>query len=108
MESLLIATALLYLPRSMGGLNLPALSTLHKRLQVSRQCQLLTSRDSCVRFLADRGLKRELCLVRKKFKPAAEAREALKISPGGSKRTLIKTAKVALTEEINLSRIDRL
>ena len=31
--------ALLYLPRSLGGRNLPRLSTLHKRLQVSRQCQ---------------------------------------------------------------------
>ena len=41
-------TALLYLPRAMGGLNLPSLMTLHKRLQVSRQCQLLVSQDSCV------------------------------------------------------------
>ena len=40
--------------------NLPSLSTLHKRLQVSRQCQLLTSQNSCVWFLADCGLKREL------------------------------------------------
>ena len=34
-------TALLYLPCKMGGLNLPALSSLYKRLQASRQCQLL-------------------------------------------------------------------
>ena len=33
-------TAVLYLPHKMGGLNLPLLSTLHKRLQVSRQSQL--------------------------------------------------------------------
>jgi hypothetical protein len=70
-------TALLYLPRSLGGLNLPSPSTLHKRLQVSRQCQLLTSQDSCVRFLAERGLKNELSLARKQFRPAVEAREAL-------------------------------
>ena len=75
-------TALLYLPRSLGGMNLPSPSTLHKRLQVSRQCQLLTSQDSCVRFLAERGLKQELSLARKKVRPAMEAREALKISPG--------------------------
>ena len=47
-------------PRSLGGLNLPSPSTLQKRLQVSRQCQLLISPDSCVRFLAERGLKQEL------------------------------------------------
>ena len=58
-------TALLYLPRSLGGLNLSSPSTLHKRLQVSQQCQLLTSR----------GLKQELSLMRKKFRPAMEARE---------------------------------
>ena len=40
-------SAILYLPHNMGGMNLPLLSTLHKTLQVSRQSQLLTSRDSC-------------------------------------------------------------
>lgn len=35
-------------------------STLHKRLQVSQQCQLLPSQESCVPFLEDRGLKLEL------------------------------------------------
>ena len=58
-------TALLYLPRSAGGLNLSSLTTLHKRLQVSLQCQLLTSQDPCVRFLADRSLKQDRSLVRK-------------------------------------------
>ena len=32
-----------------GGLNLPALTSLYKYLQVSRQYQLLTSPDGCVR-----------------------------------------------------------
>ena len=101
-------TALLYLPRLLGGLNLPSPSTLHKRLQVSRQCQLLTSQDSCVRFLAERGLKNELSLVRKKFRPAVEAREALKISPGCSRKALTKSAKALVSEEVNSSRLDNL
>ena len=91
-------TALL---RAMGGLNLPSLMTLHKRLQVSRQCQLLVSQDSCVQFLADRGLKRELSLARKKFRPAKQAREALVINPGGNSISLMKTAKAAVSEEVN-------
>ena len=82
-------TAILYLPRSMGGLNLPLLSTLHKKLQVSRQRQLMTSRDGCVRFLADRTLRSELRLSRKKFRPAAAARDILVASPGGSRRKLL-------------------
>ena len=101
-------TALLYLPRSLGGLNLPSPSTLHKRLQVSRQCQLLTSQDSCVRFLAERGLKHELSLARRKFRPAVEARKALKIDPGGSRKALTKSAKALVSEEVNTSRLDNL
>ena len=101
-------TALLYLPRSLGGLNLPSLTTLHKRLQVSRQCQLLTSQDPCVRFLADRGLQRDLGLVRKKFRPPKEAREALANSHGGNRKSLVKVAKAAVSEEVNSSLLDRL
>ena len=101
-------TALLYLPHSLGGLSLPSPSTLHRRLQVSRQCQLLTSQDSCVRFLAERGLKKELSLVRKKFRPAMEAREAWKISPGCSRKALTMSAKALVSEEVNSSRLDNL
>ena len=101
-------TALLYLPRSLGDLNLPSPSTLHRRLQVSRQCQLLTSQDSCVRFLAERGLKHELSLARRKFRPVVEAREALKIDPGGSRKALTKSAKALVSEEVNTSRLDNL
>ena len=46
----------LYLPQKMGGLNLPLISTLYKRLQVVRQSQLLTSPDTCVRHMADKTL----------------------------------------------------
>ena len=101
-------TAILFLPHSLGGLNLPAPSTLHKKLQVSLQCQLLTSYDSCVRFLADRKLKYELNLTRKKFRPAMEARDAMKLNPGGSRKSLMKTAKGAVLEESNSSRLDYL
>jgi len=43
-------TAMLYLPQKMGGLNLPTLISLYKRLQDSWQCQLLTSPDGCQIF----------------------------------------------------------
>ena len=51
------STAILYLHHSTGGLNLPRLSTVYKTLQVFHQTQLLTSRDGCVCFLADRNLR---------------------------------------------------
>ena len=42
------------------------------RESVSCQCQLLLSCDGCVRFLADRNLRREVGMGRKKFEPATE------------------------------------
>ena len=61
-----------------------------------------------MRFLAERGLKQELSLARKKFRPAMEAREALKISPGCSRKALTKSAKALVTEEVNSSCFDNL
>ena len=59
-KSATCSTAILYLSHSiMGGLNLHRLSTVYKKLQVSHQTQLLTSRDGCVRCLADRNLRLE-------------------------------------------------
>ena len=46
-------TTLLYLSTKMGGLNLPRISTLHKKLQVSRQAQPLTSSDPGVQHMAE-------------------------------------------------------
>ena len=47
---------ILHIPRAEGGLNLPAIFTLYKKFQVSKQCQLLTSNDSTVRHLAEKNL----------------------------------------------------
>ena len=94
-------TAILYLPHSKGGLNLPRLSTVYKKLQVSRQTQLLTSRDGCVRFLADRNLRREESLSRKSFRPATLAREVLEVRPDGERKALTKAAKTLVAEDTN-------
>ena len=61
---------MLFLPQRYGGLDLPSLSTLYKKVQVSRQCQLLTSADATVRRIAEQGLQTESQLKRKKFRPA--------------------------------------
>ena len=63
-------TALLYLSTAKGGLSdLPALSSLYKHLQVSRQCQVLTSPDPYVRHIAEKHLAKEMEQERKIFKP---------------------------------------
>ena len=101
-------TALLHLPRAKGGLNLPCLSSLHRKLQVSRQCQLRMSQDSCVRFLADRNLQQELRLTRKRFRPAGIARDTLATNTGTTKKTIIRSAKAVVMDDINTSLLDNL
>ena len=101
-------TGLLNLPRSMGGLSLPLPSILHKKLQVSRQSQLLTSCDSCVRHLAERGLKHELTLTRKKFRPATIVRDTLIANPDHNCKSLSKAAKATVTDEANKNLLDNL
>ena len=100
-------TALLYLPCRMGGLNLPALSSLYKRLQVSRQCQLLTSPDPCVRHIAEKQLQAETCRTRKKFKPAVVVRDAMVEDPGASRKALLSAAKGRVNESDNVARLNQ-
>ena len=101
-------TAILHLPTGKGGFNLPRLSTLHKKLQVSRQCQLLMSRDSCVRFLADRNLRRELGMRRKKFRPATLARDVISTNPAAKQKVLSKAAKKLVKEDDDNSLLETL
>ena len=56
--------------------------------------------------LADCGLKRELRATWQKFRPTTVARQALKISPGESKKSLVKIAKAAVGEKVNSSSLD--
>ena len=84
--------AIPYLPRTLGGLNLPSISTLHKRLQVSKQAQILTSADACVRHLAERELHQNLYLSRRKFKASVAVQEVMMMDSDFTRRSL--TARV--------------
>ena len=75
---------------------------------MSRQCQLLMSRDGCVRFLADRNLKRELGVVRKKFRPATLATDIIATNPAGSRRALSRAAKQVVKEDEDSSMMGNL
>ena len=91
--------SILYLPQKLGGLNLPLISVLFKRLQVGRQSLLLTSPDPCVRLLAEKGLQRELSLQRSKFKPSVVVREVMVSDSNFSRKSLSKRAKLVVEEE---------
>ena len=90
---------LLFLPRKMGGLNLPLISIIYKRLQVCRQSQLLTSPDPCVRLTAEKELQQDITLQRPKFKPRLVVREVMMNDPNFSRKTLSKGAKLLVEEE---------
>ena len=83
----------------MGGLNLPLLSTLHKRLQVSHQTQLLTSQDSCVRHMAEKGLQKDLSLSRSKFTASKVVREVMMVDPNATRRKLMTAAKTLVQDD---------
>ena len=60
-------TAYLYLPKANGGLGLPAVTLLYKKLKVSQATLLLTSRDPVTQRVVRRMLEKEECLSRIEF-----------------------------------------
>ena len=92
-------TAILYLPQKMGGLNLPLLSTLHKKLQVSRQSQLLSSQDPCVRHMAEKALQNDVSLTRCKFKASKVVRNTMQADPNFTRKSLSGASKRLVCED---------
>ena len=101
-------SALLYLPQNMGGLNLPLISKMYRRLKVTRQSQLLTSPDPCVRLMSENILMKELTLKRAKFKPSVKVREVMMANPDYSRRSLSNGAKTMIEDDINEEKFDYL
>ena len=95
--------SLLYMSREHGGLQLPSLSTTFKRLHVSRMAQLMTSRDSCVRFVASRISQHEDATSGRAFLPASTVSNIMVEYPGISKKKLkeLSTSSVSESDETN-------
>ena len=102
-------TTLLHLPGKDGGLNLPLLPSLHKRLQVSRQSQLLTSRDPCVRHMAEKAHTAEGPVpLQKKFRASKEVREVMSLDPDLFGKRLAKVAKQLVREQVDNQKLSTL
>ena len=86
-------TARLYLPKKEGGLALPPLTLLYKRLKVSQGALLLTSRDRVTQHLVSRSLREEESRVRIQFKPMLLCRDVMCKDPSASRQTLATRAK---------------
>ena len=90
---------LLYLPKAKGGLGLPSVATLWKKQQVSRACQLISSRDPVVRHAATQLTIRQEERRRVKFRPMVTARDALIVDPGMGRKKLSKVAMTMVQED---------
>ena len=92
-------TSILFLPAKKGGLALPSLVGLFKRLQATKMVQLLTSQDAGVQKAADLHLVEEKEKKRLKFRPAALVDSIRSQHPPLSCQGLTRAAKTLLSQE---------
>ena len=91
-------TSCLFLPKSMGGLQLPLISTIYKKLQCAKAASLMSSRDPLVRHLASQKTLAEASTVRQSFKPYQQVVEVLREDPGASQKAIVARAKSAVVQ----------
>ena len=92
-------TSILFLPMKRGGLALPSLVSLYKRLQATRMLQLLTSSDPGVRKVANVHLEEERRKQRIKFKPATFVDAILMEDRSQSRQALRRATKTLLQKD---------
>ena len=92
-------TSILYLPVKRGGLALPCLVNLYKKLQSSRIAQLFTSRGPGVRKAAQLHLLEEKQKERVNFKPAVMIDEILSHEQPRNRQALSRAAKTLIADE---------
>ena len=88
-------------------MNFPSISTLHKRLQVSKQAQILTSVNASVRDLAEIELHQNLSLSRREFKVSVAVQEVMMMDPDFT-RSLTARAKGYVQAADDVDRLDNL
>ena len=91
-------TSHLLLPKSMGGLQLPLISTIYKKLQSTKAASLMSSRDPLVRHLASQKTLAEASTVRQSFRPYQQVVEVLREDPGASQKVIVAYAKSAVVQ----------
>ena len=95
----------LFLPKSNGGLDLPNLITLYRKLQVSKAATFVHSRDPTVRCIATTETLREQRQTKAPFKPFQTVVDAMKDDPGASKAATTMKAKARVQAADTASRL---
>ena len=91
-------TGCIYLPKNKGGLELPSLVTLYKKLHVSKAAMYTCSRDPVVRAIASQETRKEATQLRPCFKPYQTVITAMQADPGVCRQKLSQQAK-AIVED---------
>ena len=92
-------TSRLYLPRAQGGLQLPPLTLLYKKLRASQASLLLTSKDRVVQHVVSRLTQHEENQHRTTFRPMVFARDLMAENPGVNRQGLVLQSKSLLMTE---------
>ena len=86
-------TGCLFLPKEHSGLDLPPLTLIYKKLQVTKAATYTCSRDPMVRAITSQETREDATQQRPAFKPFQEDIQAMKDNPGASSKQLSTSAK---------------
>ena len=96
----------LYLPKKSGGIDLPNITTLYRKMKVSIACQLLMSCDPITKQVTKIQIQKEEMQKRAKFQPMLTVRDVDAADPGGRRQTIMKRAKNLVMTEDTEERLD--
>jgi len=98
-------TSRLYLPKANGGLELPALTTVYKKLHAAKAASYMCSRDPAIREIATRETTRESTLQRLSFHPFREVVSVMVEDPGATKKQVTTSVKAKVQAADNEARL---
>ena len=91
-------TGCLFSPKEKGGLELPSLVTLYKKLQVAKAAAYTCSRDPVVRAIATQETRKDATQTRPAFKPYQVIVAAMQKDPGATSKWVREQAKSRVEE----------
>ena len=95
----------LFLPKSNGGLELPHLVTVYKKIHAAKAGSHTYSSDSTVRAIATQDTLHEAKLQRVLFRPHQEVVEVMKEDPGASRKHVVSRVKARIQAEDTAARL---
>ena len=98
-------TSRLFLPKANGGLDLPELTTMYKKLHAAKAASYMCSRDPTVRSIATQETLREAAQRRPAYRPFQEVVDVMKEDPGATKKKITTQVKAKVQAADNAARL---